>query len=481
VLAVNKMDLVGFDQQVFDSICAEYRAFATQLGFDVERVAMLPLSALRGDNVVTHSKSMPWYVGPTLFGHLETVDVQGEIDLREMPQFRLAIQWVNRPNLDFRGVSGQITAGSVRPGDEVWLAPRGGRAVVDRVVTFDGDLDVAEAGQSVTLTFDRDIDASRGDVVSSIDGSVEVGELIDAHVVWMHEQPLQPGRSYLVKIGTKVVGAVFDNPRYRVDVNTLAQHPASQLDMNEIARVSLRLDRPVAFDPYDLHRELGGFIVIDRLTNNTVGAGMVIGKAEPKAEVTWHTGEVDRQARAVLNGHRPAIVWLTGMSGAGKSTIADLVELRLHHLGVRTFVLDGDNLRHGLNADLGFSAQDRTENVRRAGEVAVLMAEAGLVVISALISPFAVDRDAIRAKAQPGEFFEVHVAASLDSLRQRDTKGLYARAAAGSMTGLTGVDPAAPYEAPEAPALRIDTDSVSPNEAVDQIIGALTVAGVIAG
>jgi bifunctional enzyme CysN/CysC len=484
VVAINKMDLVDFDQTVFDSIAAEYSTFASRLGFASNQVTAIPLSALRGDNVVTPSPAMAWYTGPTLFEHLETVSVHSDIDLRDDPApqtsgFRMAIQWANRPHLDFRGVSGQITAGAVRPGDEVWIAPRGGRAIVERIVTFDGDLETAVVGQSVTLTFDRELDASRGDVVSSIERQVAAGDHLATQLVWMHEQPMQPGRPYLIKLGTKVIGGVFAVPEHRVDVNTLEHLPAEVVAMNEVARVSLRLDRVSAFDPYSTHRELGGFIVIDRLTNTTVGAGMIDGHGERRAEVSWHAAEVDRIARASLNDHQPAIVWLTGMSGAGKSTIASLVEQRLHGLGVRTFVLDGDNLRHGLNADLGFSAEDRSENVRRAGEVAVLMADAGLVVISALISPFADDRDAVRAKANDGEFFEVYIDASIDVLRERDPKGLYARAQAGQVAGLTGVDPTAPYQAPLTPELRIDTADTSAVDAADQIVATLRSASVI--
>jgi bifunctional enzyme CysN/CysC len=473
VLAVNKMDLVDFDESVFDAIVSEYTEFARRIGLD--GVVPIPLSALLGDNVVSRSDALDWFRGPTLFEHLETVP----IDIEAAGAFRMPVQWVNRPNLDFRGVSGLIASGAVNVGDEVWVAPRGARALVDRIVTLDGDLATAVAGQSVTITFDREIDASRGDLLSSVERPVDTSDRLDAHVVWMHEQALVAGRPYLVKIGTRTVGAVFDEPSYRVNINTLDHEPTATVGMNEIARIVVQLDRTVAFDRYDDNRHTGGFIVIDRLTNATVGAGMIVGAADRSVDVRWHASAIDRLVRAGVNGHRPAVVWLTGLSGSGKSTIANLVERQLHARGVRTYVLDGDNLRHGLNSDLGFSDADRSENIRRAAEVAALMADAGLVVISALISPFAADRRAARDKVTAGEFFEVFVDASLATVEGRDPKGLYAKARRGELQGMTGID--SPYETPTAPDLHLRTDSVGPDAAAEQIVDLLIEHGVIHG
>ncbi len=473
VLAVNKMDLVDYDEARFDAIVADYREFAHRVG--LRDVAAIPLSALLGDNVVHRSDRLGWFAGPTLFEHLETVPLPSP----ESASFRMPVQLVNRPNLDFRGISGLVASGSVAVGDEVWVAPRGARAVVDRIVTLDGDLASAVVGESVTITFDREIDASRGDMISSLAKPVEIGDRLDAHVVWMHEQQLIAGRPYLLKLGTRTVGAVFDEPSYRIDINTLVHEPAVVVGMNEIARIEVQLDRTVAFDRYVENRHTGGFIVIDRLTNATVGAGMIVGPAHRSVDVRWHASAIDRLVRAGVNGHRPAVVWLTGLSGSGKSTLANLVERQLHARGVRTYVLDGDNLRHGLNSDLGFSDGDRSENIRRASEVAALMADAGLVVISALISPFEADRRLARSKVTAGEFFEVFVDAPLHVVESRDPKGLYARARRGELKGMTGID--SPYESPASPDLHLSTDSGLAAAAAAQIVAMLVDHGVIDG
>jgi bifunctional enzyme CysN/CysC len=473
VLAVNKMDLIDYDQSVFDAIVADYTEFAARIGLG--GVVPIPLSALLGDNVVARSEHLGWFEGPTLFEHLETVPLAVQVS----EDFRMPVQWVNRPNLDFRGVSGLIASGAVNVGDEVWVAPRGARAIVDRIVTFDGDLASAVAGQSVTITFDREIDASRGDLLSSVDAPVEISDRLNTHMVWMAEQPLVAGRPYLVKIGTRTVGAVFDEPSYRVNINTLEHEVAEEVAMNEIARIDVQLDRTIAFDRYDENRHTGGFIVIDRLTNATVGAGLIVSSADRSVDVRWHASAIDRLVRAGVNGHRPAVVWLTGLSGSGKSTLANLVERKLHARGVRTYVLDGDNLRHGLNSDLGFSNEDRSENIRRAAEVAALMADAGLVVISALISPFESDRRMARAKVTAGEFFEVFVDAPLAVAEGRDPKGLYAKARRGELKGMTGID--SPYDTPLSPDLHLYTDSVGPEGAADQIVALLVAHGVIDG
>ena len=471
VLAVNKMDLVSYSESVFRTVTAEYQAFASQLGLG--DVVSLPLSALLGDNVVHRSERLSWFDGPTLFEHLETVP----ISVQGSSAFRMPIQWVNRPNRDFRGVSGLVASGSVAPGDEVWIAPRGARAKVDRIVTFDGDRSLAVAGESITITFDREVDASRGDVLCLANAPLQVGDQLDTHLVWMNEQSLTPGRPYLLKLGARTVGAVFAAPSYRVNINTLAHENTDELAMNEIGRVSVRLDRVVAFDRYLESRDTGGFIIIDRLTNDTVGAGMIVGHAGRPTDVWWHAAEIDRLVRASANGHRPAVVWLTGLSGAGKSTLANLVERHLHARGVRTYVLDGDNLRHGLNSDLGFSNADRTENIRRASEVAALLADAGLVVISALISPFAKDREFARSRVAESEFFEVFVDAPLAVVEERDTKGLYLKARRGELVGMTGID--SPYEAPQSPDLHLDTASLNAAEAADRIVAMLVERAVI--
>ena len=474
VLAVNKMDLVGYDRGVFDAIRSEYTKFAHHLG--IVDVAGIPLSALRGDNIVEPSPAMPWYEGPTLFEHLEAVPVRSEA---QHAPFRMAVQWVNRPNHGFRGYSGLVHSGRVAVGDEVVVAPNGTGSRVERIVTFDGDLPVALAGQSVTLTLADEIDVSRGDLLAPFHAPPEVGDDLDAHIVWMHESAMIPGRSYLIKIGTRTVSGVFDPPRYRVHVDTMAHVSAPVLELNEIGRGTIRLDRPVAFDAYAKNRETGGFLVLDRLTDNTVGAGLIVGLAERSSDVRWQQIGVDRTLRAALNGHRPAVVWLTGLSGAGKSTIANLVERKLHAAGVRTYLLDGDNLRHGLNKDLGFTDEARRENIRRASEVAALMVDAGLVVISAFISPFAVDRAAARSRVAIDEFFEVHVDVPLAVAEIRDPKGLYRKARAGELRGFTGID--SPYEVPVEPELHIDSSTVSAEDAAAIIVERLRAEGIVSG
>ncbi len=473
VLAINKMDLVDYDEAAFESIRADYIKFAHHIG--IKDVVSIPLSALRGDNIVNLSDNMPWYNGPTLIDHLESVPV--DADSLEQP-FRMAVQWVNRPDHGFRGFSGMITSGQIRPGDAISVAPSGTTSRVDRIVTFDGDLPVAIAGQSVSITLTDEIDVSRGDLLHvSSELAPRVSDDLDVHLVWMSETALSPGRQYLVKIGTRTLTGVFDPPRYRVDVNTLAHESAPELQLNEIGRCTVRLDRPIAFDPYVDNRETGGFIVIDRLTDTTVGAGLIVGQATRSSDTRWQIVDVDRTSRAALSGHRPAVVWLTGLSGAGKSTIANLVEKRLHALGVRTYLLDGDNLRHGLNKDLGFTDEARQENIRRASEVAALMADAGLVVIGAFISPFEADRVAARGRVAVGEYFEVFVDAPLSLAETRDPKGLYRKARAGELRGFTGID--SPYEIPTDPELRIDSVSMSAEAAATAIVDMLRAGGII--
>ena len=472
VLAVNKIDLVDYDEEVFTAIRDDYTKFGRQIG--ITDITSIPLSALKGDNVLTASPRTPWHIGPSLFEHLERVPVG--VESQSVP-FRMAVQWVNRPSHDFRGYSGLIQSGTVSVGDTVSVAPNGATSNVARIVTMDGDLASAVAEQSVTLTLTDEIDVSRGDVLAHSFALPSVGDDLDAHIVWMHDAPLTPGRQYLIKIGTRTVFGVFDPPRYRIDVNTLAHDAVGILDLNEIGRGTIRLDRPVAFDPYDENRETGSFLVIDRLTDTTVGAGLIVGAAQRSTDVRWQMIGVDRTSRAALNGHRPAVVWLTGLSGAGKSTIANLVERKLHAMGVRTYLLDGDNLRHGLNKDLGFSDEARQENIRRASEVAALMADAGLVVIGAFISPFEADRQAARSRLAPGEFFEVFVDVPLAIAETRDPKGLYRKARAGELRGFTGID--SPYERPTGPELHIDAAATSAEDASNAIIERLRSDGVI--
>jgi bifunctional enzyme CysN/CysC len=431
------------------------------------------MSALRGENITAPSEHTPWYAGPTLMGYLEGVRVD---DDRQAGPFRMPVQWVNRPDLDFRGFAGEIVGGTVRVGDAVRVVPAGTTSTVARIVTLDGDLHEAVAGQSVTITLADEIDCSRGDVLCAADRPAPSADQFRTHLVWMAEEAMQPGRAYLVKIGARTVGASISGPEFRIDVNTLEQQQAETLCLNEIGVCDIRLDRPIAFDPYVENRDMGGFIVIDRITNNTVGAGMLRTPLRRSHNVHWQAVEVTKDSHAALKGHRPAVVWFTGLSGAGKSTIANLVEKRLHAEGIHTYLLDGDNVRHGLNKDLGFSEADRHENIRRIAEVSRLMVDAGLVVLTSFISPFRAERAMARALLEEGEFVEVHVDTPLDVAEQRDTKGLYAKARRGELPDFTGID--SPYEAPESPEVRVDTTSTTPEDAAEQVVAFLRARGV---
>jgi bifunctional enzyme CysN/CysC len=472
VVAVNKMDLVDWSPDIFDTIRDEYLDFAGQIGID--DVTFIPLSALKGDNVVEPSPRTPWHDGPTLIGYLETVPVDDDTAQRS---FRMPVQWVNRPDLDFRGFSGRIVGGTVRPGDPVRVLPAGTTSTVARIVTMDGDLDEAVAGQSVTLVLNDEIDASRGDVISAADAPAEVADQFEAHIVWMHEDEMLPGRPYLLKIGARTVGVTVAQPKYRVDVNTLEHLAATTLGLNEIGVCNLSLDRPIPFDPYTQNRDTGGFVIIDKLTQNTVGAGLLHFALRRSHNIHWQQVQVHKAARADLNGHRPAVVWFTGLSGAGKSTIADIVEAKLHALGARTYLLDGDNVRHGLNRDLGFTDADRVENIRRVAEVAGLMVDAGLLVLVSFISPFRAERRLARDRVEDGEFVEVHVDTPLEVAESRDPKGLYAKARSGELVNFTGID--SPYEPPEAPEVRIDTTALDPEHAADLVIDELRRRGIL--
>ncbi len=472
VVAVNKLDLVDYSEDVFDAIEADYRGFAEQLG--IEHVLCIPMSALKGDNLLQPSANTPWYHGPALIPFLETVEID---DVATDAPFRLPVQWVNRPSLDFRGFSGTVAGGEVSVGDAVRVLPGGQTSTVSRIVLGDADLDRAVAGQGVTVCLSDEIDVSRGDVLAAADDPPEVADHFEAHIVWMHEHQMLPGRPYLVKIGTRIVGATIDHPKYRVNVNTLEHAAAKTLELNEIGVANIAFDRPIAFDPYSANRDMGGFIVIDRLTNSTVGAGLLHFALRRSQNVHWQALDIDADAHARLKGHAPAVVWFTGLSGSGKSTIANLVEKRLHAAGVHTTLLDGDNVRHGLNKDLGFTEEDRVENIRRVAEVSRLMVDAGLVVLVSFISPFRAERRMARERVGDGQFVEVHVDTPLAVAEERDVKGLYRKARSGELPNFTGID--SPYEAPEHPEIRIDTTQVAPEAAAEMIVETLRTMGVV--
>lgn len=464
VLAVNKMDLVDYDQQVFDRIVADYAAFAKSIG--IEQFTALPISGFKGDNITALSDKTPWFKGPTLVDHLETVEVDTAADLAG--PFRLPVQWVNRPNLDFRGFAGLIAAGSVKPGDQVRVLPSGKTTTVERIVTLDGDQDEAIAGQSVTVTLADEIDCSRGDVIAAADAPPQAADQFEATLVWMDDDPLHVGRAYWLKLGTQTVSATIQQPKYSVNVNTMDHLAAKTLELNAIGVAELTCDRAIVFEPYTDSRALGGFILIDKITNRTVAAGMLKFSLRRAQNVHWQALDVSREAHAALKNQRPAVLWFTGLSGSGKSTIANLVEKKLHAMGHHTFLLDGDNVRHGLNKDLGFTEADRIENIRRVGEVAKLMTDAGLIVLTAFISPFAAEREMVRAMLPPGEFIEIFVDTPLAEAERRDVKGLYRKARSGELKNFTGID--SPYEAPQQPELRIDTTRESPELAAELIV-----------
>ena len=466
VLAVNKMDLVGYDEAVFEAIVAGYRGLAAQLGID--HVQAIPLSALRGDNMTAASPAMPWYTGPSLLEHLETVDVRRDA---ADPGFRLPVQWVCRPDQDFRGFAGTVAAGEVAPGDEVVVLPSGRRSRVARIVTPAGDLAHARRGQPVVLTLADEVDVSRGDVIAAAAAPPQVADQFAAHLLWMGEQPLLPGRPYWLKIGARTVGAQVTEIKHKVDVNTQAELAAKHLDLNEVAVCNLGLDQPIAFEPYETSRALGGFILIDRQTNGTVGAGVLDFALRRAANIHWQHLDVDKAARARSLRQRPRCLWFTGLSGAGKSTVANLLDKRLHAMGHHTYILDGDNVRHGLNKDLGFTAEDRVENIRRVAEVAKLMVDAGLIVLVSFISPFRAERRLARELFEDGEFIEVFVDTPLAVAEQRDVKGLYAKARAGQIKNFTGID--SPYEVPEHPEIHLHADRTDADAMAEAIIAHL--------
>ena len=463
VLAVNKIDLMDYSQEVFDQIVADYKAFAADFGF--ETLQAIPMSARYGDNVLDRSDKMPWYKGPTLVEHLETVQI--DQDLSAKP-FRLQVQWVNRPDLNFRGFSGTISSGTVRPGDELLVAKSGKSSKVKSIVTYDGDLLVAAAGQAITLTLEDEIDISRGDVLSAIDARPEVSDQFQARLIWMSEQELIPGRTLLVKIGARTLSASVTEVKYQTDVNTFAHIAAKTLKLNEVALVNIALQEPMAFDPYVDNHEMGAFIIIDRVSNLTLGAGMIEHGLRRATNVHWQALDVNKATRAGAKNQKPVVLWFTGLSGAGKSTIANLVEKKLLSLNHHTYLLDGDNVRHGLNKDLGFTDADRVENIRRVAEVSKLMVDAGLVTLVSFISPFRAERQMARELLGQGEFIEIYVSTPLDVVEKRDVKGLYAKARAGEIKHFTGID--SPYEAPENPELMLDTTTQSPEALAERVV-----------
>ena len=464
VLAVNKMDLIDYDQAKYEAIVADYRRFAVSIG--IKEFTPIPISGFRGDNVTTRSENTPWYTGASLIEHLETVELDVTID--QGKPFRLPVQWVIRPNLDFRGFSGLVASGRIKPGDAVRVLPSGKTSTVARIVTFDGDLPEAVAGQSITLTLTDEVDCSRGDVLALADNPPEVANQFEATLVWMADEAMLPGRSYWLKLGTQLVSAQVQPPKYQINVNTLEHLAAKTLDLNAIGVVTLATDKPIVFEPYAANHDLGGFILIDKFSNGTVAAGMLHFALRRSQNVHWQALEITREAHAEQKHQPPALLWFTGLSGAGKSTIANLVEKRLYALGKHSFLLDGDNVRHGLNKDLGFTEVDRIENIRRVGEVAKLMTDAGLIVLTAFISPFRAERELVRSMLAPGEFIEIHIDTALAEAERRDVKGLYKKARAGALKNFTGID--SPYEAPEQPEIRIDTAQMTADQAAEFIV-----------
>ena len=463
VLAVNKMDLVDYSEDVFNRIVAEYEEFAKEL--NVDSITAIPVSALKGDNVTEHGANTAWYSGPTMLEHLETIPVGDQAQERS---FRMPVQWVNRPNLDFRGFAGQIASGEIRPGDRVKAVPSGTESTIARIVTYDGDLDLAHAGQSVTVTLNDEIDVSRGDVLVAADDPSGVADQFQANVLWMSDKPMMTSRPYIMKIGAREATITPTLLKHKINVNTLAKEPTKTLALNEIGVCNVSIDRDIAFDAYTESRATGGFIMIDRMTNNTVGMGLINFALRRASNIHWEAMDIDKQARADAKGQKPIILWFTGLSGSGKSTIANLVEAELHKRGHHTISLDGDNVRHGLNRDLGFTEVDRVENIRRVSEVSKLMLDAGLITLSSFISPFQSERKMARDRVEPGEFCEIFVDTPLEIAEQRDAKGLYKKARSGEIKNFTGID--SPYEAPENPEIHLDTAELSAEDAAGAVI-----------
>ena len=466
VLAINKMDLIGYNESVFHQIHADFESFASQLKFS--NITPIPISALKGDNVVNRSPHMSWFRGPTLMAILETAPIP---NLANDHGLRFPVQWVNRPHLNFRGFAGTIAAGTVKPGDEVRVLPSGAKAKVAEIILFEQSLDQAQCGQAVTLTLDKEIDASRGDMIVSAQDPCEVSDQFEVDLVWMTEEQGFIGRSYGMQIGSNWVNAQITEIKHKTNVNTLQTSPTRSLELNDIVVAKLSLDKPVAYELYQQCRPLGAFILVDRFSNATVAAGMINYALRRAANVHLQNLSINKPLRHKLNGHRGKVLWFTGLSGSGKSTIADIVEQKLHQQGIRTYILDGDNVRHGLNKDLGFTDADRIENIRRITEVAHLMVDAGLVVLTAFISPFIAEREVARSRFEAHEFVEIYVDTPLEIAEQRDTKGLYKKARKGEIPNFTGIN--SPYEAPEHPEFTLSTAETSPEQLADQLLAQL--------
>jgi bifunctional enzyme CysN/CysC len=464
VLAINKMDLIGYDQAHYEAVLADYTTFAETIG--ITAFTPMPISGFKGDNIFVRSEYMPWYDGPTLMEHLESVEV--DVDEDQAKPFRMGVQWVNRPNLDFRGFSGQIASGTVKPGDAIRVLPGGKTSIINRITALSGDQGEAAAGQSVTLSFADEIDCSRGSVIATAGEPPEVSDQFEATIVWMDDAPLHVGRSYWLKLGTQMVSATVHEPKYQVNVNTMEHLAAKTLELNAIGVAGLTTDRAIVFEPYAENRTLGGFILIDKITNATVAAGMLHFSLRRAQNVHWQPTDIGRATHAELKNQKARVLWFTGLSGSGKSTIANEVEKSLNLMNRHTFLLDGDNIRHGLNKDLGFTEADRIENIRRVGEVAKLMADAGLIVLTAFISPFRAERDMVRSMLPEGEFIEIFVDTPLEVAEARDVKGLYKKARAGLLKNFTGID--SPYEAPLDAAIRVNTVEMTPAEAAEYIV-----------
>ena len=480
LVAINKMDLVNYSKEVFDQIVKEFRIFAKQIG--IREVKFIPISAIEGDNITQPSPNTPWYQDITLMDYMETIELDDE-RMQQTP-FRMPVQWVNRPNPDFRGFSGQIASGIIKPGNLIRVLPSGKESRIKKLVSYDGDMEQAVAGQSITLTLEDEIDISRGDMISSASEPASVGKQFETTIIWMHEEPLLPGRSYLAQIGTKIVSATITDIKHQVNVNTLEKLAAKKLELNAIGECNISLDQNVAFDPYAntfdsyaKNRDTGSFILIDRITNDTVGAGLINFELRRSQNITIQHLDIDKKARSQIKSQKPCVLWFTGLSGSGKSTIANLLEKKLHALGNHTYLLDGDNVRHGLNKDLGFTDADRVQNIRRIGEVAKLMVDAGLIVITAFISPFRAERDMARELVEETEFLEIFVDTPLEIAEQRDVKGLYKKARSGELKNFTGID--SPYEKPEFSECVLDTTTMTAEAAAEHVLQEIKKRGYI--
>jgi bifunctional enzyme CysN/CysC len=464
LLAVNKLDLVDYSEQVYRQIVSDYSDFA-ESALDIDSITAIPISALLGDNVVERSEKTPWYTGETIMEYLENIEVRNQ---KKQAPFRMPVQWVNRPNSNFRGFSGLIASGETKIGDKVRLHPGGKESSIASIVTWDGELQQASVGQSVTITLNDEIDVSRGDTIAVSTDPCAESDQFQSRILWMNDNSMIPGRQYIFKSNTQTTTLTLGKLKHRIDVNTLNHLPAKTLELNEIGVCNISLDKRIAFDPYDDNRTMGGFIVIDRLSNNTVGMGLIDFALRRSENIHWQKMDVSKESRAEQKSQSAKIIWFTGLSGSGKSSIANILEKKLQALGKHTITLDGDNMRHGLNRDLGFTAADRVENIRRVGEVAKLMVNSGLICITSFISPFESERKMARSLVSENEFIEVFIDAPLSVCEERDVKGLYAKARSGEIPNFTGIS--SPYESPENPEIRIDTTKQSPEEAANQII-----------